>query len=871
MSRMIRFLLSLVLVTAFASAQNIPDQLIVREGGLPRQFEVSRTEAQRVRKADGMPEVLRFSARANARAAASHLKALERASGEKHDLVLYEAGKPQTIENRRVVTRQVVVKILPSASLDSLKTAVNAISLSQPSYAPGFVIFEFSSGEAALAAAALLQTLPGVVDAQPGLAKQSFARFVPNDPRYAFNEETNPNYLWNLKNTGANGATAGEDVGGIETVWDTYRGNGITISIVDDGLQIDHPDLVGNTGNTLHRDWNDNTPLDPRGRVAQDNHGTNCAGVAAAVGNNSVGVVGAAMNASLVGLRLIAVSVGDVAEAEVMAWRTDVIHISNNSWGPTDDGKNIGGPGPLARGALEQGVNTGRGGRGVIYMWAAGNGHDRGDRSTYDGWNNSPYTVSIGAVDDRGLMTWYSEHGPNLIVSASSNGAGRQTITTTHNVGYSDVFDGTSAATPLASGVVALMLQANPNLGWRDVQEILIRTARKNAPADPEWVVNGAGFNFNHKWGAGTINAQAAVTMALTWTNLGTRRSHIVTQNAIAAAIPDNNPTGITRTFDLSAVEAMRLEHVLLALNITHPRRGDLDIRVTAPSGVSDIFFVPHNDVNPDLALAFPLLSVRHWGENLVGTWTVTVSDRTAANVGTLNDVQLEFYGTRAAPLAATPVVTSPAQVTGNQNAPFAYQITANNNPTSFSATSLPAWLTVNTTTGLISGTPTANGTVNFTVTATNTAGSANQAVTLDVFETAARTFPQFRSLHMTPTQEEDPEYADPEDDPDDDGVSNFMEFAFGGSPLGGTSSVLPRIAQVSGNTYFEYQVDTLAGGIRVIPQVSETLQAGSWTDLVPVLHQQAGSIQTWRVTLPASSPINRFYRVEISDLAAPR
>jgi len=177
----------------------------------------------------------------------------------------------------------------------------------------------------------------------------------------------------------------------------------------------------------------------------------------------------------------------------------------------------------------------------------------------------------------------------------------------------------------------------------------------------------------------------------------------------------------------------------------------------------------------------------------------------------------------------------------------------------------------VNTTNGLLSGTPTANGTFNFTVTATNTAGSANLAVALDVFETAARTFPQFRAVYMTPAQEEDPEYADPEDDPDDDGVSNYMEFAFGGSPLGGTGSVLPRIASASGNTYFEYQVDTLAGGIRVIPQVSETLQTGSWADLVPVLHQQAGTIQTWRVTLPASSPINRFYRVEISDLAAPR
>lgn len=869
---MIRFLLPL-LVIAFASAgaQTIPDVLNLREGGLQRRFEVARTEAQRIRKSDGMPEAVRFSARATAKAAAGHLKALERASGEKHDLVLYESGKPQTVENRRVVTRQVIVKVAASADLASLKTAVNASNISRPSYVPEHAIFEFDSGEAALTAATLLRTLPGVVEAEISLARQHFARFVPNDPRYAFNETTNPAYQWHLKNTGANGGTAGEDVGGIETVWDNFRGNGITISIVDDGLQIDHPDLVANTNNNLHRDWNDNTPLDPRGRPAQDNHGTNCAGVAAGVGNNGIGVVGAAMNASLVGLRLIVTAVGDVAEAEAMAWRTDVIHISNNSWGPTDDGANIGGPGVLSRGALEQGVNTGRGGRGVIYMWAAGNGHDKGDRSTYDGWNNSPYTLSVGAVDDQGNMTWYSEHGPNLVISAPSNGANRQTITTTNNTGYTDTFGGTSSATPLASGVVALMLQANPNLGWRDVQEIMIRTARKNSPADAEWVVNGAGFNFNHKWGAGVVNAQAAVTMAQTWTNLGPRRSHAVTQNAIAASIPDNNATGITRTFDLSAVEPMRLEQMTLAVSITHPRRGDLDIRLTAPSGISSIFFVPHNDVNPDLPLAFPLLSVRHWGENLQGTWTVTVSDRVAANTGTLNDVRLEFYGTRAAPVAAVPVVTSSAAPGGAQGAPFTYQITANNNPTSFSATGLPAWLTLDTASGLISGTPPASGTFNFTITATNTAGSGNLAITLDTTEPPARTFPQFRALYMTPQQQDDPDYADPEDDPDKDGVSNLLEFAFGGTPVGSNLSILPRLASASGTTYFEYQVDRLAGGIRVTPQASETLTGGSWTNLVPVLHQQSGSIQIWRVALPSSGVPRRFYRVEVSDLAAPR
>lgn len=870
MPPMLRVISFFVLGFSFCSAQTLPDVIDVADRGLRQRFEISRTEAQRIRAADGMPEVVTFSMRANAKAAAGHLKALERASGQRHDLVLYEAGKPRTVENRRVVTRQVVVKLGAGADVNALNTATSAIQATLPSYAPGYAILDFDSGEAALVAAALLPTLPGVLEAEAVLARQHHRRFVPNDPRYAFNETTNTAYQWHLKNTGANNGTAGEDIGGIETLWDTYRGNGIMIAIVDDGLQIDHPDLAANATNNLHRDWNDNTPLDPRGR-ATDNHGTGCAGVAAGVGNNGIGITGAAMNAQLVGLRLITVAVGDVAEAEVMAWRTDQIHISNNSWGPTDDGKNIGGPGPLARGALEQGVNTGRGGLGVIYMWAAGNGHDKGDRSTYDGWNNSPFTVSIGASDDQGNATWYSEQGPNLVACAPSNGADRQAITTTNNVGYMDDFGGTSSATPLASGIVALMLQAKPTLGWRDVQEILIRTARKNAPADLDWVVNGAGFNFNHRFGAGVVNAQAAVNMALTWTNLGTRRSHIETQSAIATAIPDNNPTGITRSFNLTTADPMRLEHVLLSLGITHQRRGDLDIRLTAPSGISDVFFVPHNDVNPDLPLNFPLLSVRHWGENIQGTWTVTVSDRTAANTGTLNDLRLEFYGTRGTPLAATPIITSPATVTGQQNTPFTYQIAANNNPTSFAASNLPAGLILNTTSGLISGSPTGTGTVTFNVSATNTAGSGNLDVSLNLDEPAQRTFAQFRQAYLTPEQLDDPDYIDAEDDPDRDGASNLLEFAFGGQPVIGSPAVLPRVTTGSGTSWFEYRVDTTAGGITVTPQYSDSLQSTSWIDAVPSLHSQAGTIQVWRVALPANGVPRRFYRVEVRDLAAPR
>lgn len=857
-------LCSLALPLPFAAAQDVPDVLELREAGQQRRFEVSRTESQRVRSSDGVQEVVRFSARASGRAAAEHLKLLERLSGHKHDLVAYEAGKPRTEATRRIVTRKVIAKLLPNTDMNVLKSAVKAVAVAVPSYAPGYAIFEFTSGQEAFASLPLLRASPGVESAELALARQFSRRFVPNDPRYAYNATSNTAYQWHLKNTGENDATATEDVGGIEGLWDTYRGNGITISIVDDGLQINHPDLAANATHAFHHDWNDNTPNDPTGNATSDNHGTNCAGVAAAVGNNGVGVVGAAMNARLIGLRLIAGNVGDIENAEALSWRTDLIHISNNSWGPKDAGETIDGPGPLALAALENGAANGRGGRGVIYAWAAGNGLAKGDRSNYDGYNNSPYTLSVGACDDTGGATTYSEHGANLIVSAHSNG--RQAITTTNNSGYTDDFGGTSSATPLVSGVIALMLQANPNLGWRDVQEILIRTARKNSPADADWVVNSAGFNFNHKFGAGVVSAQAAVAMALTWTNLGSRRTHTVSQTGVDVAIPDNSPTGVTRTFDLTAAEAMRVEHVQVSVRITHPRRGDLDIRITSPSGTSSTVFLPHAaDVNPNIPITFPFLSVRHWGENLTGNWTVVVSDPTANNAGTLNDLRLQFFGTRAAPLAVLPVITSPATVTGAQGRGFAYQITANNNPTSFAATNLPRGLTLNTSTGLISGTTAVFGAAAITVSATNAGGTGTQNVTLNIADTTGTTFAEFREARFTPTQFDDPDYSGEDDDPDGDGLPNLLEFAFGESPTDDGTASMPKIVADTGAQFFEYQVDTDAVGITVKAQSSDSL-TGGWTDIESTVHSTNGTLQIRRIAVPVGSVARRFYRICVTS-----
>ena len=82
--------------------------------------------------------------------------------------------------------------------------------------------------------------------------------------------------------------------------------------------------------------------------------------------------------------------------------------------------------------------------------------------------------------------------------------------TSTFNGDYYNNFGGTSASAPVVSGIVALMLQANPNLTWRDVKHILVDTAVKNDPSDPGWTQNGAGRWVNDRYGFGAVDAHQA-------------------------------------------------------------------------------------------------------------------------------------------------------------------------------------------------------------------------------------------------------------------------------------------------------------------------------------------------------------------------
>ncbi|MGB0582718.1 MAG: immunoglobulin domain-containing protein, partial [Limisphaerales bacterium] len=208
------------------------------------------------------------------------------------------------------------------------------------------------------------------------------------------------------------------------------------------------------------------------------------------------------------------------------------------------------------------------------------------------------------------------------------------------NLNYTAGFNGTSSAAPLAAGVIALMLEANPNLGWRDVQEILIRSAGLTDTNNGGWMTNAAGFHFNNEYGAGIVDADAATQLAEGWTNLSLRTNISTSAIGLSGLVSDSQP--FSHTFTLTNNE-FRIEHIQLRTDISHPIRGDLQITVTSPSGMRSIMSRVHQDLNPDYVWQFN--SVFHWGEIAEGDWTIDVVDLRPTANGIVNDLELEFFG----------------------------------------------------------------------------------------------------------------------------------------------------------------------------------------------------------------------------------
>ena len=471
------------------------------------------------------------------------------------------------------------------------------------------------------------------------------------------------------------------------TVSDGIKGQGINVAVVDDGMDINHDDLSPNVNRSLNYDYESDSYTTSNIYQPAHHHGTAVAGLIAAR-DNSFGIRGVAPRATLYAHNFLAEQ-SDYAEADSMSRSMDVTAVSSNSWGPFD-GPGLGYTSAAWEGAVEKGVTEGYGGKGVFYAFAAGNGGDRNDNANLDEFANFYAVTSVCAVNSSGVKSDYSEYGASLWVCAPSNNrsGGYPAIVTTENSDrYRYTFGGTSAATPMVSGVAALMRHANPELTWRDIKLILAATASKVDPDDSMWQTgaNKYGsttetYNWNRNYGFGLVDAKAAVDLAKTWVTLAPMETYEEETTVSNGTIPDAPSSAISSTVNISSSDTDMefIEYVEIRPDFSHPSFRDLKIELVSPSGtttelvdsterggVISFFGFIFGEFSIPLNGTFRMGASQFLGEDPTGTWTLRLTDEIDNDKeGELNSWTIKFYGSNATPFAPTTGSVTPGEET---------------------------------------------------------------------------------------------------------------------------------------------------------------------------------------------------------------
>ena len=468
---------------------------------------------------------------------------------------------------------------------------------------------------------------------------------------------------WPVKNTNQYGGD-GDDIN-IESVWAAGKlGAGVNIAIVDNGIHADHEDLVDNIVAARNHDYYGFGP------DALATHGTKVAGLIAAR-DNDIGIRGVAPRASIYVYNLTA-DEDKIAdnEADAMTRHMADTAVSNNSWSFPDDG-DLHSPTAAWEEAVERGVTEGFGGKGVFYVWAAGNGGSQ-DNSNLDGRANFYAVTAACATTSRNSITDHSERGSNLWVCAP---AGYRfdffefyplVTTTTTGHRYSRNQGGASAAAAIVSGVAALVRAENPDLTWRDVKLILAASASRNDYFNGKWEEGARKYRstsqrqrywYSHNYGFGTVDAAAAVGLAAGWTTNVPPLPPLRTVEAASgpvdtpledAIVEDIRPgSTVSSTITLPDGYVEFIEFIEVEVTMAHPSVRDLRIVLESPSGavsvLSTAVILDHQ--SPVFDGSFRFGSARHLGEDPGGTWTLRVTDRLPGHSGTFASWKIKAYG----------------------------------------------------------------------------------------------------------------------------------------------------------------------------------------------------------------------------------
>lgn len=481
------------------------------------------------------------------------------------------------------------------------------------------------------------------------------AENTPNDPLY--------DNQWHLALIGRLGFTLGQNFSGLERIWADHTGNGIKVGVWDDGVESNHWDLDGNYDSSMHvrvnGTLNNGQPL-----TASDGHGTAVAGLIAAE-NNGTGGVGVAFDASVTGIRIFG-GADDINSNWSRYLQTldslSNFDVTNHSYGASPSFYNYG-----DEAKFEASAENGRGGLGTVNVKSAGNSNIDGNG---EGLDASRFTVTVGALDSNGQVAYYSTYGAHLLVSAPAGSVTTDRLDNGNGYDgllggdYTNGFGGTSASSPITAGLVSLILDANPGLGWRDVQNILSYSSvgtgslysGSSAQENHSWKWNGAdnwnggGLHFSEDYGYGMINAFNAVRMAEVWSAFNPTPATSSNEQSVTTGNVNANKAIVdlaTMSFSFMVNQSIALEHVALTISLTHSYFTDLRMDLISPEGTQMSFYdgSSGNSSTSDGNFSYTFGLDGYRGETSYGQWTVQIADAFNADVGTLQSVQFTGYG----------------------------------------------------------------------------------------------------------------------------------------------------------------------------------------------------------------------------------
>ncbi len=560
-----------------------------------------------------------------------------------------------------IYTENLFIKFLDTTDPDECKTIIREAGLTikeEVSYAPNafFVAAPEGTGEQVFEIALSLLNRDDVEYCHPEVVRKRGLRAIAPQQ-------------WHLKTTTISGITISAS-SNVESAHQISQGESITIAIIDDGIDIEHVEFSSSGKVVAPRDAtqnsNDPRPKDPG---YTEDHGTACAGVSCADGN--YGASGVAPRAKLMPIRL-ASGLGSHQEANAFKWAADNgADVISCSWGP-EDGAWFEPSDPRhnrkvflpadTKVAIDYATTQGRGGKGCVVLFAAGNGNESVDN---DGYASYERVIAVAACNDQGKRSVYSDFGNAVWCAFPSSDFGHRpsshpeplttgiwTTDRTGNLGYNsgspangdatgnytNSFGGTSSSCPGAAGVAALVLAINPNLRWQEVKDIFKRSCDKIDPSGGLYDTNG----WSKFYGYGRLNAQTAVTLA----QPQPQNSVVVVRN-FNQVLPDLQTVSV----QLEVGETTPVERLSVIVEILHSYIGDLIVSLIPPSELDLSKIILHNSsggATRNLKQTFDTLTIpalaNFQGKMVKGTWKLEVQDMAFRDEGQLVKFGVELF-----------------------------------------------------------------------------------------------------------------------------------------------------------------------------------------------------------------------------------